>query len=270
MLALTGPFVSRRMAPYNRRLELDPAIFRRSEKAIVRALQGGAQLTRQELKTALRRARIDAENGQRLAHIVMQAELDGVVTSGARRGRHFTYALLDERVPASRAVSREDALAELARRYFRSHGPAQLKDFVWWSGLRVPDARDSLAMVERELARDTFEGRIFWFSPAVRALSPRRTAHLLPLYDEYVIAYKDRSDLLDRHLWTWASGASFSAPVVVNGRVAGLWRRRLNAGTVVVSLKPFAPVSRHDKATITAAAQAYADFVATRLQLLLE
>jgi hypothetical protein len=90
MLALTAPRVSTRMAPYNRRLELDAATFRRSEKAMVRALRGGAQLTRQELKAVLQRAGIRVDGTQRLAHIVMQAELDAVICSGARRGRHFT------------------------------------------------------------------------------------------------------------------------------------------------------------------------------------
>ena len=268
MLALTGPSVSRRMAPYNRRLELDPAIFRRSEKAIVRALQDGVHLTRQELKTALQRAGISVDNGQRLAHIVMQAELDAVITSGPRNGRQFTYALLDDRVPASRMLSRDDALAELARRYFTSHGPAQLQDFAWWSGLRVPDARAGLAMVDGELARDTFNAKSYWFSRAVRAHASPAATHLLPLYDEYVIAYKDRSDILDnRRLWTWTIGNSFGAPVVANGRVAGLWRRRMEGDKVVVFLSPFGPLSRRDKVAIAAAAENYGEFVGLSLDL---
>ena len=172
MLALAAPRVSTRMAPYNRRLELDAATFRRSEKAMVRALRGGAHLTRQELKAVLQRAGIRVDGTQRLAHVVMQAELDAVTRSGARRGRHFTHALLDERVPVSRAPSRDDALAELARRYSRSHGPASLRDFVWWSGLTTADARAGIAIVERELARDVVARRIGFLRRPVRPLWP--------------------------------------------------------------------------------------------------
>src|SRR5262245_13711580 len=107
MLALTGPRISAAMSTYNRRLELDAAAFRRSQRLIAAALRGGAQLTRQELKAVLERGGIRADGVQRLAHIVMQAELDGVICSGARRDKQFTYALLDERAPAVPALSRD-------------------------------------------------------------------------------------------------------------------------------------------------------------------
>jgi len=133
MLALSKPRVSAAMASYNRRLELDATVFRRSQRAIVRALRGGVQLTRQELKAVLQRAGINPGTIQRLAHIVIQAELDAVICSGPTRGSQSTYVLFEERVPASRLLERDHALAELARRYFTSHGPAQLRDFAWWA-----------------------------------------------------------------------------------------------------------------------------------------
>ncbi len=203
MLALTGPRVSARMSPYNRTLELDADEFRRSRKVIVRSLRGGRQLTRQELKAALQKAGIRTDGVQRLAHIVMQAELDAVICSGARRDNQFTYALLDERVPASPTMSRDDALAELTRRYFRSHGPAQVSDFVWWSGLTTGDARSGLEMVERDLNREVIDGKTYWLSRAA-AGEEEPSAYLLGLYDEYLIAYKDRSAALDRARWTRA------------------------------------------------------------------
>src|SRR5262249_49448094 len=141
MLALTGPRVCAGMAPYNRRLELDSTVFRRSHRAIAEALAGGVQLTRQELKGVLERAGVHVGSFQRLVHIVMQAEVDAVICSGPIRGKQFTYALFDERVPPSRTLPRDEALAGLARRYFTSHGPAQIPDFAWWSGLKVADAR---------------------------------------------------------------------------------------------------------------------------------
>jgi hypothetical protein len=267
MLALTGPCVTRRMAPYNRQLELDETVFRRSHNAIVRALVGGTHLTRQELKTVLQRAGIQADSVQRLAHIVMQAELDGLICSGPRRGKQLTYALLDERAPASRPLSRDVALAELARRYFTSHGPAQVQDFAWWSGLTMADARAGLAMIERDLARETVAGRTHWFPTAGRALTKPQTAYLLPLYDEYLIAYKDRSAVLDRPFWTWASGDPFSAAVLVEGKVVGTWRRAVERGRVVVTVTPYASLRKRDVATVARAARAYADFVGLDLEL---
>ena len=267
MLALTAPRVSAAIAVYNRRLELDATVFRRSQRAIVRALRGGGQLTRQELKVALQRAGIEAD-GVRLAFIVMQAELDAVICSGARRGKQFTYALIDERVPMSRPRSRDDALAELARRYFTSHGPAQVHDFAWWSGLTVSDARAGLAAVEGDLAHETVDGATYWVSSSGRMRTAPRTAYLLPLFDEYLIAYKDRSAALDSSRWTrTASRDPFSAPIVVDGQVVGGWKRIQKTGKVRVALTPFAPLDKRHVAAITGAAQAYTRFVGAELDL---
>jgi hypothetical protein len=268
MLTLTAPRIQAAMASYNRRLELDAAVFRRSQTAIVRALRGGIQLTRQELKTVLARAGIRADGVQRLAHIVMQAELDAVVCSGVRRGKQVTYALLDERVPASRTLSRDAALAELARRYFTSHGPAQLHDFAWWSGLTVGDARAGLAMVERQLASESVNGRTYWFSSSARTRTGPPRAYLLPLYDEYLIAYKDRTAAMDRARWTRiAERDPFSAPVVVDGQVVGAWGKALRRNEIVVTLTPFCTVGTGPARAIRGAAHAYAEFVDLDLQL---
>lgn len=268
MLALTGPRVSARMAPYNRRLELDGTIFRRSERAIVRALRGGAQLTRKELKAVLQRAGVQADGTQRLAHVVMQAELDAVICSGPRRGTQFTYTLLDERVPVSRVPSRDDALAELARRYFRSRGPAQLQDFVWWSGLTAADARAGLAIVERELVREVVEGRTYWFTSSSRVVAAPKSAYLLPLYDEYLIAYKDRRAAVDPSRWNpkW-SRDPFSAPIVVNGQVVGRWKRILKGDKTVVTATAFAPLNRRDRSAAADAARAFSAFLGVDLEL---
>ena len=268
MLALTAPRVSAAMAPYNRRLELDATVFRRSQRAMVRALRGGRQLTRQELKVVLVQAGVHADGVQRLAHIVMQAELDAVICSGARRGKQFTYALLDERVPMARARSHDDSIAELARRYFNSHGPAQLHDFAWWSGLSVADARAGLAAVDRELARETIDGRTYWFRSSVRTVATPRTAYLLPLFDEYLIAYKDRSAALDPSRWTrGASRDPFSAPVVVDGQVVGGWKRIQRRDRTTIALTRFTSLDKRHVASITDAARAYTRFVGADLEL---
>jgi hypothetical protein len=268
MLALTAPRVSAAIAPRHRRLELDATVFRRSQRAMVRALRGGRQLTRQELRVVLQRAGINTDGVQRLAHIVMQAELDAVICSGLRRAKQFTYALLDERVPMVRARSRDDSLTDLARRYFTSHGPAQLHDFAWWSGLSVGDARVGLAAVERELVHENTDGRTYWFSSSIRTLTSGRTAYVLPVFDEYLIAYKDRSAALDASLWKqMASGDPFTAPIVVNGAVVAGWKRIQRSDRITIALAPFTRFDKRHVAAITDAAHAYARFVDADLEL---
>jgi Winged helix DNA-binding domain len=268
MLALTAPRVCAAMAPYNRRLELDASVFRRSQRAIARALAGGVQLTRQEMKAVLERAGVHVGNFQRLVHIVMQAEVDAVICSGAIRGKQFTYALFDERVPASRTLQRDEALAELARRYFTSHGPAQIQDFVWWSGLKVGDARAGLAMVERDLARHVIDGKTYWCCPSTRVASRAGAAYLLPLYDEYLIAYRDRSAALDSVRWKRVvSRDPFSAGIVVGGRVVGGWKKRVAKDGIVITLMPFVRMSKSDVTAIADAVGSYGNFLGVEPEL---
>src|SRR5207244_1248846 len=150
------------------------------------------------LASVLKRAGIATYDLQRLTHLMMHAELDGIICSGARRGNQFTYALLDERAPQARTLDRDESLAELARRYFTSHGPATVQDFVWWSGLTTTDARVALVMAKAHLVREVSDSQTYWLAssmPAAREPSP--TAYLLPPYDEYTVAYRDRSAVLD-------------------------------------------------------------------------
>lgn len=140
MLELTAPRVKTTLASSNRRLKLDDDLLSKSNAAITKALENHAYLTRQELKIVLAYAGIDTDV-QRLAHIIMWAELDGLICSGPKREKQFTYALLEERVEKTGKLSRRQALSNLAVNYFRSHGPAQVKDFSWWSGLTLKDAK---------------------------------------------------------------------------------------------------------------------------------
>ena len=238
ILALTAPRVRAILAGYDRRLGIDTVVVRRAEKAIRGALKGGVQLTRQELKAVLQKAGVAADGVQRLAHLMMHAELNGVICSGALRNRQFTYALLDERVPQASVLQRDEALAELTRRYFTSHGPAQIQDFVWWSGLTTADARVGLDMMRHHLADEMIDGKRYWFSSSVpRSSRLRRRAYLLPLYDEYLIAYKDRSAASGPVRWnTVTSRDPLSAPVVIDGRVVGGWKRTLMKGRVIVTV----------------------------------
>jgi len=228
MLALTGPRISRALSSYNRVLEITPAVVRKSHAAIVKALEGGKHLTRAEVAAVLRGAKIGSLSGHRFGRLVVQAELDAIVCSGARRGRHSTYALFDERVTATKAMDRDAALAELARRYFPTRGPASAHDFAWWSGLTVSDARRAVAILGRELEAVDTGGRPAWMSAGAKAPPRKPCAHLLPNYDEYFIGLVDRGAIGRRlgHVGPVTGGnALINHIATVNGQIVGSWKR---------------------------------------------
>jgi hypothetical protein len=253
LLELTGPRVKTLLRTRDHRLALDTRVYTRSRSIIERALEGGRQLTRSELAGALRKNRIEAA-GQRLAHIVMHAELEGVICSGARRGVQFTYGLVAERAPGARTLPREEALATLATRYFQSHGPATIKDFAWWSGLTMADARAGVesAKVQSQVLK------------APPPLGCARGAHyLLPNYDEYLIAYRDRGGFLDPARPSLVLGPAMEYPhqVVLDGRVAGSWRRTMTKASARVALRLYARPSRPQAAALAAQANLLGTFL---------
>ncbi len=275
LLPLVAPVLVRRAARRFRELDLDERAFRRSRGALERALGGGAHLTRDELRAALDQAGVSTADGRRLSHLLGRAELDGVICSGAPRGKSATYALLEERVPRPATPwPRERALAELARRYFRSRGPATMADFVWWSGLPPAEARAALQTVEPELARETIAfadlgssatGRPAWRDPEVTPAGRAALAgaHLVPPFDEILVAYTDRAAVLEPlHARRLNAGGGMLAPsVLLRGRVVGTWRRTLGRAEVAIAVQPFERLVAEDREAIAGAARRYAGFL---------
>ena len=244
-LSISGPRVQALNAYYYRRFEVDAPLLVKSHAAIAVALSGRRYLTRPELSQALAKTRINVQ-GLRLAAVVMHAELDGLICSGPRRGKQFTYALMDERVPRTRVKPRDEVLAELTRRYFRSHGPATVKDFVWWSGMTVAQAKAGMAGIEGDLERIEKNGLTYWAVPSTEAVerSPAST-FLLPNYDEFLIAYKDRDEVLaHRRTVTYRPRTIEDPPhhVILDGVLAGFWRRVVKGSDTHVDVKLFAPI----------------------------
>ena len=264
LLRLTAPRVNAASAYYYRKVGLDEAVFRHSDHALARALEGGQQLTRTELARVLERAGIPA-SGIRLAYLMMRAELDAVVCSGARRGKQFTYALLDERAPVAAVLDHDEALAELARRYFTSHGPALLQDYVWWSGLTVADARAGVEMAASHLAAEAIDGRTYLGARGAEGAEDRSpVVHLLPNYDEYLIAYRDHTPAFDPSLFTDASAVDRVLAghiLVIDGRVMGGWRRLIEKGRVTVEVEPLAPLGAAQEEALQAEVERYAGFI---------
>ncbi len=264
MLMLTAPRVHAVSAFMYRQLELNKAIIRKSYAVLERTLRGNKQLTRTELGAAFNKAGIVAE-GMRLGYFMMSAELDGIICSGARKGRQFTYALLEERVPQVKALKRDEALAELIKRYFTTRGPATLHDFMWWSGLTMVDAKSGIEMVKSEFMHEDINGKTYWFSeskPPAKEKSP--IAYLLPNYDEYFIGFKDRSAIGNRITWSNLdeSSSAFIAHILfIDGQIVGGWKRTFKKNEAVVELNLLTNLTTVENQAISAAAERYSEFL---------
>jgi len=269
LLRLTSPRVHAVNASYYRKLELDVAVLARSATVLTSALQGGKHLTRSALATALEQAGIirSTDDRLRLTHLVMHAELEGLICSGAMRGKQHTYALLDERVPATRTLAREQALAELTRRYFSSHGPATVKDFAWWSGLSTADVRAGLELNTSQLETARVDGQVYWFRPDAQPISVASPiAHLLPAYDEYTIAYKDHTAILDPR-YREQIIAAFGIVIVIDGRIVGGWKRVIEKDRVLLTLGPFRALTEAEQQALDQAVQRYSRFLGKPIML---
>lgn len=270
LLALTSPRLLRGAAHRHRTLEIDDQLANRAVEVFERALARAGSLTRQQLRAALAEEGIEAAGG-RLAHLVMVAEYRAVICSGPRHGAEQSYALVDERVPPSRPRERDEALAELATRYVAGHGPVQDVDLAWWSGLTLGDARRGLLAAGQALERTTIDdGRTFWSAdggPAAAAASLQPTAHLLPNFDELLVAMRDRRDGAHPGLPAAARTPEhiFSDVIVLDGQVAGEWDRPAPRTGSRVGLRPRVPLDGAARARVEAAVARYAAFTGRAL-----
>ena len=268
ILALTGPRVQATMATYHRTREIDAALLAKSRKVIERTLRDGQTRTRTEIGAALRRAGIDVKT-LRLAFVVIDAELEGLICSGPRRGKEFTYALLEERVPPAAMLKGDEALAELTRRYFTSHGPATIRDFAWWSGQTQASIKRGIEILGSKLTKITSQDLICWCAAPPRSgTTTTPVAHLLPIYDEFLIAYKDRVFMQrDAKTPKLHSGPDPNHYLVIDGRLAGSWKPAEKGGKVTVTVATYGRISRAERDAIERAAADYGKFVARPITL---
>jgi len=235
-----------------------------------KGIRDGQDKTRAELSGALRDARIEAV-GQRLAYIVMHAELDGLICSGAFRGKQFTYALLDEKAPPMNGFDRDAARADLVRRYFASHGPALVRDFVWWSGLTTSDAKAGIASLGDRLRREEIDGKEYWSAAdaTIDATVPAGTVHLLPNYDEYLGSYADYEPIFDPALPRARTIADVLGVhiVVRDGFVVGGWRRSIGNDAATVNVTLLIPLTTDELAALERAAAAFGRFLGVPIDL---
>jgi len=263
MLDLCGPrTLARNTARLKREFGIDSRVVASSRKALSDALRGGNCLSRPEVYRRFEAAGI-ATKASRGLHLLWWLAHEGLICVGPRAGKQQTFVLMDEWLPAATPRSREESLAELARRYFTSHGPATVRDFAWWSGLTATEAASALEMVARELMTETIEDQTYWQAPIAATTRAARSCHLLPAYDEYTVAYQDRSAIMTSRVAARADSGHgiFYPPIVIDGQVAGTWSRVLKKDAVAITCRLFAPLDRRQQQALAAAAQRYAKFL---------
>ena len=264
LLLLTAPRVKQVNAFMDRQCGLNTALFTQTNDLIANALSGNNHLTREELATILGSANIKA-SGHGLSHIMMRAELDGLICSGPRRGNQFTYALLDERAPNCKKLDRQQALAELTERYITSRGPTTVHDFSTWSGLTVKEATEGVAMNRATIEPEAIDGQTYYVevnrvSPAGNVLS----TFLMPDYDEYGMGYKNREAISHAEL---SGSLTYNRMIIVDGAIAGSWKRTINGSKVKLELQLNRPLTEQQRERVAETALAYGQFIGKTVEL---
>lgn len=243
LLRLTGPRIAKLIAPRLGGLGLDALTLTRGAERIASVLEGGRHLTRDAIGAELERAGIDV-TGQRLPHILMHCELQGLICSGPPEGKKQTYALLDERAGDGEAFDAERAVVELVRRYLAGHGPATVDDLRWWSSLTVAVIRGALAALGSEVSSAEVDGSTFWWVEEADEQAPDGGARLLQTYDEFIVGYRQSRFVGDvrasQALAAWKDRSVPNGLLLIEGKIAGHWRRKLEPARVRIDIVLYA------------------------------
>jgi hypothetical protein len=268
MLELTAPRIKASLKSRHKELELTEKIFSKATTILEKALAGKKHLTREELMPQFTNAKI-ATHDNRSSHIMLRAELDGIICSGVTKNNKQTYALIAERVPNKKNFTKDEALATLAKKYFLSHCPATIQDFAWWSGLPLTDARHAMEMIKQDFVTEKIGSQTYWIANSFSIPEKNKSVYLLPAYDEFIISYKDRSaafnaENLKRSI---SNNGLFKPVIVINGEVTGLWKRTFKKDKVIVQTAFFKPHNKASKKIIEKAADAYGQFLEKEIEI---
>lgn len=268
MLMLTAPNINKAVSSMNKKLELDKETLSRCKKIIGKVLRG-LQLTREEIMRILQQEGIRTDDN-RSSHIMLHAELEGLVCNGNKRDKQFTYALLDERISETLRLSKEEALAKLSMQYFTSHGPATINDFAWWSGLTMKDARNGLELIKHKLHSERVDSEdYFWFDMNGKSGLSNNSILFLSSFDEYVVSYKNRNaSLSSEYAGNAITGNGIFKPIiVVNGEIIGIWKRTLKKDNLIAEVIFFNKAKKLSKEEITKGLTPYCKFLNLNLIL---
>jgi DNA glycosylase AlkZ-like len=273
MLDLMG---SRALAGAARRrdhLGLSQATAERAVAILGEGLAGGQRLTRSECVDLMRRNGIDVA-GQRSYHLLWYASQCGVTCIAPNIGPEQTFVRLDEWAPQQVELDRDQALATIALRFVRSHGPAPVKDLAGWTGLPLGDVRRGVGGAGEVITTVLVDGlEMLVTSEALDSVGEGLAAEgvlALPGFDEFLLGYKDRSLLLDRaHQQAVIPGGNgiFQWTVVRDGRVIATWKRVPTKTKVTVDVRPLVRLSKRDRIHVEDAMTPYGRFVGLPVQV---
>lgn len=262
LLSLLAPRIIARNVRRYQELGLSEKTFIESNKVLKNALQDGRHLNRRELLIVLEENSISTE-GQRAPYILQRASLDGLICQGVMQSNNNPVYMSMDELPKTKTLTRDEALAELVKRYFTSHGPATIQDFMWWSGLLAVDAKSGLWAVEPSLIWETVNNETYWHATSrqdVGHSSP--TAHLLPAFDEYLVGYKDRSASLEKMHSKNTSIENIMYPtIVIDGQIVGTWKRKFKKDEIIIDLNPAISLNTAEKSALDEALRRFGDFL---------
>lgn len=263
MTALAFPKIQMKSATNFKQEGLDKAIFKKSSQVIAKALRDGEALTREELAAIVKKKGISVTN-HGMGYLLLHASLEGLICFGPRRGKQFTHVLLDNWIPVAQRETPDNPLATLALRYFKSRGPATIKDFAWWAGLTLTEAKKATDTVKGQLTGVLVDGTDYLMSEEATPSASKPGVYLLPGFDEYLLSYADRSivvDAADASRITGTGNGLLSSTIIVNGRVAGTWKRTIEKKKVVIETDYFHAVSQAAQKQVKAVAKRYAGYL---------
>lgn len=263
MLALSAPQQKQAMKSREKVLGLTPAIYNKSNKIIEKALSDGGHLTRKEITAILGKSKIDAKN-EKGGFMLLRAELEGIICSGIQRGKEITYALLAQRIASGKSFPREEALAKLAHRFFTSHGPATVQDFTWWSGLSITEGKIAVESVKNEFESASIGEQTYYFGKDLQLPGEKKpSSFLLPPFDEYIIAYADRSAVINDESKTKSifDNGLFRTVILVNGKALGNWKRVIKKDKVAIEMLYFKKPAKTTESLVKKAAKEYERFI---------
>lgn len=259
--SLLAPGVIRGNARRYRELGFDDKSFVKSQQVLQNALKAQGPLTRPQIKMLFECEGVSAE-GQQLPYLLQRAALDGLICQGPLCGSEPTYVLISDWVGSQESLEPGEALGLLAARYFGSHGPATLQDFIWWSGLKAGDARQAIESASTVVSIET-EGVQYWASSDPPTTGVSDIAALLPPFDEYLLGYKDRSLVLNpTHVKLVNAGGGMPKPsLMLNGEIVGIWRYKVKKRQMIVSIQPFRDFNSHELGLVDRAVDQLSRFI---------
>lgn len=267
LLDLTAPKIKSGLKYRQNSLGLTNGMLTKTN-SIIAGIIKGKQLEREDIKAAIVNSGIEpVEN--RISHILLWAELSGIICSGKILKNMQTYAPVDERVPGGKKPEKDEMAAMLAKRYFKSHGPATIRDFAWWSGLSLKEIRLALEMSANEL--ETFDiGEVtYWYDKSLNPAETFKTASLLPAFDEFIISYADKSVILQdsHHRKAISQNGIFRSVLIFENRVAGLWKPVKGKDRLIVEVNPFKTLKKAEKSSVETAAENYGRFMEKKIEV---